>query len=191
MHLSFLIFICCLPTGSSSLCGREHLTGVLMSPLNKLILNYFSLNVSSTATGRPRRVLKTFSSGHSCYSGKQTRNSARLSLTKQASFMNEWVGHDIGVVGPLQIPPTDEFAITDNSHLFGKSAWHETYSLIDRQLSLTMLTTAHFGFSFGQPSIFVTFVPHPPIQPFILCHPVQGHREVHHGLLSEAVGHQI
>ncbi|XP_077423478.1 bile acid receptor isoform X2 [Vanacampus margaritifer] len=32
--------------------------------------------------------------------------------------MNEWVGPDINVVGPLQIPPTDEFAISENSHLF-------------------------------------------------------------------------
>lgn len=35
--------------------------------------------------------------------------------------MNEWVGQDINVVGPLEIPPSDEFSITDNSHFFGKS----------------------------------------------------------------------
>lgn len=32
--------------------------------------------------------------------------------------MNEWVGHDINVVGPLQIPPGDEFSISESSHLF-------------------------------------------------------------------------
>ncbi|XP_061532679.1 bile acid receptor isoform X1 [Phycodurus eques] len=32
--------------------------------------------------------------------------------------MNEWVGSDINVVGPLQIPPTDEFSISESSHLF-------------------------------------------------------------------------
>uniref|UniRef100_A0A3P8SCL6 Nuclear receptor subfamily 1, group H, member 4 n=1 Tax=Amphiprion percula TaxID=161767 RepID=A0A3P8SCL6_AMPPE len=32
--------------------------------------------------------------------------------------MNEWVGPDINVVGPLQIPPSDEFSISENSHLF-------------------------------------------------------------------------
>ncbi|TNN00600.1 hypothetical protein fugu_011846 [Takifugu bimaculatus] len=34
--------------------------------------------------------------------------------------MNEWVGQDIDVVGPLEIPPSDEFSITDtdNSHFF-------------------------------------------------------------------------
>ncbi|XP_054633746.1 bile acid receptor isoform X1 [Dunckerocampus dactyliophorus] len=32
--------------------------------------------------------------------------------------MNEWVGPDIDVVGPLQIPPTDEFSISEGSHLF-------------------------------------------------------------------------
>ncbi|XP_042351782.1 bile acid receptor [Plectropomus leopardus] len=32
--------------------------------------------------------------------------------------MNEWVGPDINVVGPLQIPPSDEFLISESSHLF-------------------------------------------------------------------------
>uniref|UniRef100_H3D3M0 Nuclear receptor subfamily 1, group H, member 4 n=1 Tax=Tetraodon nigroviridis TaxID=99883 RepID=H3D3M0_TETNG len=32
--------------------------------------------------------------------------------------MNEWVGQDINVVGPLEIPPSEEFSITDNSHFF-------------------------------------------------------------------------
>ncbi|XP_053174838.1 bile acid receptor [Scomber japonicus] len=32
--------------------------------------------------------------------------------------MNEWVGQDINVVGPLQIPPSDEFSISEGSHLF-------------------------------------------------------------------------
>ncbi|XP_073329073.1 bile acid receptor [Pagrus major] len=32
--------------------------------------------------------------------------------------MNEWVGPDINVVGPLEIPPSDEFAISESSHLF-------------------------------------------------------------------------
>ncbi|KAL3061746.1 hypothetical protein OYC64_009817 [Pagothenia borchgrevinki] len=32
--------------------------------------------------------------------------------------MNEWVGPDFNVVGPLQIPPSDEFSISDSSHLF-------------------------------------------------------------------------
>ncbi|KAK9516857.1 hypothetical protein VZT92_024766 [Zoarces viviparus] len=32
--------------------------------------------------------------------------------------MNEWVGPDINVVGPLQIPPSDEFSISESSHLF-------------------------------------------------------------------------
>ncbi|XP_059191905.1 bile acid receptor isoform X2 [Centropristis striata] len=32
--------------------------------------------------------------------------------------MNEWVGLDINVVGPLQLPPSDEFSISESSHLF-------------------------------------------------------------------------
>ncbi|XP_030282054.1 bile acid receptor isoform X4 [Sparus aurata] len=32
--------------------------------------------------------------------------------------MNEWVGPDINVVGPLEIPPSDEFSISESSHLF-------------------------------------------------------------------------
>ncbi|XP_033997342.1 bile acid receptor isoform X2 [Trematomus bernacchii] len=32
--------------------------------------------------------------------------------------MNEWVGPDFNVVGPLQIPPSDEFSISESSHLF-------------------------------------------------------------------------
>ncbi|KAL7402300.1 hypothetical protein ABVT39_012819 [Epinephelus coioides] len=32
--------------------------------------------------------------------------------------MNEWVGPDINVVGPLHIPPSDEFPISESSHLF-------------------------------------------------------------------------
>lgn len=34
--------------------------------------------------------------------------------------MNDWVGPDINVVGPLEIPSSDEFSITESSHLFGK-----------------------------------------------------------------------
>ena len=34
--------------------------------------------------------------------------------------MNEWVGPDINVVGSLEIPPSDEFSISESSHLFGK-----------------------------------------------------------------------
>ncbi|XP_068170331.1 bile acid receptor [Antennarius striatus] len=32
--------------------------------------------------------------------------------------MNEWVGPDINVVGQLDIPPSDEFPISESSHLF-------------------------------------------------------------------------
>lgn len=32
--------------------------------------------------------------------------------------MNEWVGPDINVVGPLEIPPSDEFSMSESSHLF-------------------------------------------------------------------------
>ncbi|KAM8750405.1 bile acid receptor isoform 2-T3 [Acanthopagrus schlegelii] len=32
--------------------------------------------------------------------------------------MNEWVGPDINVVGSLEIPPSDEFSISESSHLF-------------------------------------------------------------------------
>ncbi|XP_041652530.1 bile acid receptor isoform X2 [Cheilinus undulatus] len=32
--------------------------------------------------------------------------------------MNEWVGPDINVVGQLEIPPSDEFSISESSHLF-------------------------------------------------------------------------
>lgn len=32
--------------------------------------------------------------------------------------MNDWVGLDVNVVGPLQIPPSDEFSISESSHLF-------------------------------------------------------------------------
>ena len=40
---------------------------------------------------------------------------------RRPSWMNEWVGPDINVVGPLQIPPSDEFSIAESAHLFGKS----------------------------------------------------------------------
>lgn len=45
---------------------------------------------------------------------------------RQPSWMNEWVGTDINVVGPLQIPPGDDFSISESAHLFGKSTWRET-----------------------------------------------------------------
>ncbi|XP_044047728.1 bile acid receptor isoform X1 [Siniperca chuatsi] len=32
--------------------------------------------------------------------------------------MNEWVGPDINVVGPLEIPLSDEFSVSESSHLF-------------------------------------------------------------------------
>ncbi|XP_029010421.1 bile acid receptor isoform X2 [Betta splendens] len=32
--------------------------------------------------------------------------------------MNEWVGSNLNVVGPLQLPPGDDFSIADGSHLF-------------------------------------------------------------------------
>lgn len=32
--------------------------------------------------------------------------------------MNEWVGPDINVAGPLEMPPSDEFSITESTHLF-------------------------------------------------------------------------
>lgn len=34
--------------------------------------------------------------------------------------MNEWMGPDINVVGPLQLPPNDEFSILESSHFYGK-----------------------------------------------------------------------
>lgn len=45
---------------------------------------------------------------------------------KQRSWMNEWVGPDINVVGPLQLPPSDEFSISESSHFYGKFEWLET-----------------------------------------------------------------
>ncbi|XP_026032093.1 bile acid receptor isoform X1 [Astatotilapia calliptera] len=32
--------------------------------------------------------------------------------------MNEWMGPDINVVGPLQLPPNDEFSILESSHFY-------------------------------------------------------------------------
>ncbi|KAK7891126.1 hypothetical protein WMY93_023089 [Mugilogobius chulae] len=32
--------------------------------------------------------------------------------------MNEWMGSDINVVGPLQIPSSDDFSLSESSHLF-------------------------------------------------------------------------
>ncbi|XP_013860943.1 bile acid receptor isoform X2 [Austrofundulus limnaeus] len=32
--------------------------------------------------------------------------------------MNEWVGSELNVVGPLQIPPNDEFSISESAHFF-------------------------------------------------------------------------
>ncbi|XP_039989574.1 bile acid receptor isoform X2 [Xiphias gladius] len=45
--------------------------------------------------------------------------------------MNEWVGPDINVVGPLQIPPSDEFSISESSHLFDILADHGSPLLQD------------------------------------------------------------
>uniref|UniRef100_A0A4W6EBC5 Nuclear receptor subfamily 1, group H, member 4 n=1 Tax=Lates calcarifer TaxID=8187 RepID=A0A4W6EBC5_LATCA len=45
--------------------------------------------------------------------------------------MNEWVGPDINVVGPLQIPPSDEFSISESSHLFDILADHSSPLLQD------------------------------------------------------------
>lgn len=46
---------------------------------------------------------------------------------KRPSWMNEWVGPDINVVGALEIPPNDEFSMSESSHLFGKSSWLTTH----------------------------------------------------------------
>lgn len=35
-------------------------------------------------------------------------------------WMNEWVGPDVNVVGPLQMPPSDGFSLPEGSHFFGK-----------------------------------------------------------------------
>lgn len=39
---------------------------------------------------------------------------------QRPSWMNEWVGPDINVAGPLEMPPSDEFSITESTHLFGE-----------------------------------------------------------------------
>lgn len=42
--------------------------------------------------------------------------------------MNEWVGPDINVAGPLEMPPSDEFSISESTHLFGEfSKWTDTF----------------------------------------------------------------
>lgn len=48
---------------------------------------------------------------------------------QRPSWMNEWVGPDINVVGPLEIPPSDEFSMSESSHLFGKSSWLTTHRI--------------------------------------------------------------
>lgn len=61
-----------------------------------------------------------------CYRGKQDTLWPSFWIgTQRPSWMNEWVGPDINVVGPLQIPPSDEFSMSESSHLFGKSALQE------------------------------------------------------------------
>ncbi|KAG7522989.1 bile acid receptor isoform X1 [Solea senegalensis] len=45
--------------------------------------------------------------------------------------MNEWVGPDINVVGPLQIPPNDEYSISESAHFFDILADHGSPLLQD------------------------------------------------------------
>lgn len=40
--------------------------------------------------------------------------------------MNEWVGPDINVAGPLEMPPSDEFSITESTHLFGEFSKYDS-----------------------------------------------------------------
>lgn len=51
-----------------------------------------------------------------CYSSPVSCGDAR-----RPSWMNEWVGPDINVVGPLEMPPNDEFSISESNHFFGET----------------------------------------------------------------------
>lgn len=93
----------------------------------RLMFNYIVVQVSEDAAGdlRHSSQITLF-----CYRSRRRLTAAlRPSPTcvfwagaQQPSWMNEWVGPDIDVVGPLEIPPSDEFSISESSHLFGKLA---------------------------------------------------------------------
>ncbi|XP_056908462.1 bile acid receptor isoform X1 [Takifugu flavidus] len=71
--------------------------------------------------------------------------------------MNEWVGQDIDVVGPLEIPPSDEFSITDtdNSHFF-------EMAMVQTKSSRDMLTDQ--GSPLLQDPDILTFPNYPSMQ---------------------------
>lgn len=113
-------FLPSLPAGhywASSLCGR----GVLM---------YFISEWCLITLQDPVNLCKRSTFESHCFNACCSRK-RRLTTQNEQHFwdcclipcwMNEWVGPDINVVGTLQIPPSDEFAISESSHFFGKSA---------------------------------------------------------------------
>ncbi|KAG1937043.1 bile acid receptor isoform X1 [Pimephales promelas] len=48
--------------------------------------------------------------------------------------MNEWVGHDVNVVGPLQIPTSDAFPLSEGSHFFDILAEQNSPLLHDQEV---------------------------------------------------------
>ncbi|XP_055029975.2 bile acid receptor isoform X1 [Misgurnus anguillicaudatus] len=48
--------------------------------------------------------------------------------------MNEWLGHDVNVVGPLQIPPSDGFPLSETSHFFDILAEQNSPLLQDQEV---------------------------------------------------------
>lgn len=74
--------------------------------------------------------------------------------------MNEWVGQDMNVVGPLEIPPSEEFPITDNSHFFGKF-FGKIVCLEDLYITVEVLKS--------NGALFVYFIAHGAMVGVIYC----------------------
>lgn len=99
----------------------------------RLMFNYIVVQVSEDAAGDLCHSFTNHTISYACYRSRRRLTAAlRPSPTcvfwagaQRPSWMNEWVGPDINVVGPLEIPPSDEFSISESSHLFGKLTWQE------------------------------------------------------------------
>ncbi|XP_073785127.1 bile acid receptor isoform X1 [Danio rerio] len=66
--------------------------------------------------------------------------------------MNDWVGHDVNVVGPLQIPPNDAFPLSESSHFFDILAEQNSPLLQDQEV-MPFTSYPSMQYTSGEPSM--------------------------------------
>ncbi|XP_056622498.1 bile acid receptor isoform X1 [Triplophysa dalaica] len=79
--------------------------------------------------------------------------------------MNEWMGHDVNVVGPLQIPPGDGFPLSETSHFFDILAEQNSPLLQDQEV-MPFTSYPSMQFTSAEPCISS-----PPYYPGQHCYP--------------------